>query len=533
VLCGLRVLPSISWTNDLITEALDRNPGAPYETVEWVSAAVFDNNTTQCNYSARHNADTQGERLDMTNWATVSLPKVLMPHINLNTLGGSRMDLIFKQGFDKLSIIAMCHPLHPQLVANRTRRWCDSFAAIQAGTYFTRPNYTPLVAQHLVYRPPIWDRLQSKNEDVEEEVRIMRVHPAHRHSIVMFCGGDGLAIMRLNWTLARDPRQYLASPTDVCGQPLPSLIPVQGEHPHGTCHVLHMGWRPYYPLLGGILTAIGHLECKKDFSVSDYNDHDHAMAILIEGVAQYFMLLDSQGGGHPLSMVSIFLGAVAANTDLEWLAHFLHDFGFLYWEMRQSVRSNDSTQIDLIWRECISFMHTDISHKTQYAPMAIMRIYWSEAMTPWLANIYHQHRTLSLLGLPGSNVGWDMPIEKENLMLNSVARPSKERFDKYVEELNFLGPVSRGQERLLMANRTRSPNQMKSIQADVQLVVEHLVVTLGGTWQAALVPRVQKDSKLVNPPRSPQPWVAVARLAASGDFYDWMKGHLDSKVTWM
>jgi hypothetical protein len=59
---------------------------------------------------------------------------------------------------------------------------------------------------------------------------------------------------------------------------------------------------------------------------------------------------------------------------------------------------------------------------------------------------------------------------------------------------------------------------MKSIQADVQLVVEHLVVTLGGTWQAALVPRVQKDSKLVNPPRSPQPWVAVARLAASGDF---------------
>jgi hypothetical protein len=32
---------------------------------------------------------------------------------------------------------------------------------------------------------------------------------------------------------------------------------------------------------------------------------------------------------------------------------------------------------------------------------------------------------------------------------------------------------------------------MKSIQADVQLVVEHLVVTLGGTWQAALVPRVQ------------------------------------------
>jgi hypothetical protein len=90
VLTGLRVLPSINWTNDLVTDALARNPGAPYEVVDWVTAAVFDNNTTQCNYSASHNADTQGERLDMTNWATVSLPKALMPHININTLSGSR-----------------------------------------------------------------------------------------------------------------------------------------------------------------------------------------------------------------------------------------------------------------------------------------------------------------------------------------------------------------------------------------------------------------------------------------------------------
>ena len=63
--------------------------------------------------------------------------------------------------------------------------------------------------------------------------------------------------------------------------------------------------------------------------------------------------------------------------------------------------------------------------------------------------------------------------------------------------------------------------------------MEHLVAVLGGTWQAALVLRAPKDSKLVNPPRSPQPWAAVARLAASGEFDDWMKGHLDSKVTWM
>ena len=92
--------------------------------------------------------------------------------------------------------------------------------------------------------------------------------------------------------------------------------------------------------------------------------------------------------------------ACAVNVDLEWLVHFLADFGFLYWDMRQSVRGNASKTIDLIWRECVSFMHTNESHKTQYAPMAIMRIFWSEALSPALAAIYHRHRTISLLGLP-------------------------------------------------------------------------------------------------------------------------------------
>ena len=73
------------------------------------------------------------------------------------------------------------------------------------------------------------------------------------------------------------------------------------------------------------------------------------------------------------------------------------------------VRSNDSATIDLIWREAVSFMHTDESHKTQYAPMAIMRIFLSEALSPELAAVYHRHRTISLIGLPGCNVGWDMP----------------------------------------------------------------------------------------------------------------------------
>eukprot|EP00965_Chrysotila_dentata_P135720 4487160-Pleurochrysis_carterae.AAC.1 len=61
------------------------------------------------------------------------------------------------------------------------------------------------------------------------------------------------------------------------------------------------------------------------------------------------------------------------NIDLAWLFHFPHWFAFMYWEMRQSVRSNQSEATDLIWREAVAFLHTEGAHKTQYAPMAILR----------------------------------------------------------------------------------------------------------------------------------------------------------------
>eukprot|EP00965_Chrysotila_dentata_P130548 4316258-Pleurochrysis_carterae.AAC.1 len=68
-------------------------------------------------------------------------------------------------------------------------------------------------------------------------------------------------------------------------------------------------------------------------------------------------------------------------------------------------------------------------------------------MHPALAQVYHRNRTLSLIGMPGSNVGYDMPIEKENLMISmNVTNASRESISKYVRDLNFTGPVSRAAE---------------------------------------------------------------------------------------
>eukprot|EP00962_Isochrysis_galbana_P009201 scaffold2568_cov118-Isochrysis_galbana.AAC.2 len=76
---SIRALPSFTWTEDFVEEALRYDPGCRYPVLDWVSASVFDNYTEQMNYSATHNADTQGRRLDMTNWATLFLPRASLP----------------------------------------------------------------------------------------------------------------------------------------------------------------------------------------------------------------------------------------------------------------------------------------------------------------------------------------------------------------------------------------------------------------------------------------------------------------------
>lgn len=269
--------------------------------------------------------------------------------------------------------------------------------------------------------------------------------------------------------------------------------------------------------------------------MSDYNDYDHALCILIEGVCQYFIHLHQQGDGMPpIANSSLIAAVVSSNIDLEWLFHFLFDYGFLYWDLRQSIRANDSKRIDLAWRECVSFMHTSEANKTQYAPMAILRIFWSSALSPKLAQVYHNNRTISLLGLRGSNVGWDMPIEKENLAISTnVTRPNYDRINKYIAELNFTGPVSRGVERMLFANRQMNPSKKAKIKDDVKSLKDYLIQELGNNWQSASVPRDQSRSKLVNPARSPKPWESTARAINDGSFDKWVRSHLDSKVTWM
>eukprot|EP00965_Chrysotila_dentata_P158181 5226060-Pleurochrysis_carterae.AAC.4 len=93
-----------------------------------------------------------------------------------------------------------------------------------------------------------------------------------------------------------------------------------------------MGWRPYAPLLVNLAHQIGHTEVAADFTVASFNDYDHIMYILTEGAPKYLVYLSSRGGMPDLNNSEIAIMRLAAtNIDVKWLAHFLHDFGFLYW----------------------------------------------------------------------------------------------------------------------------------------------------------------------------------------------------------
>ena len=82
-----------------MTNALQTTRPLQYEILDGISAAVFDNFTEQMNYSAAHNADSQGQRIDMTNWATLNLPKSSVPRLNVSGLGGGDpLSAMFRPG---------------------------------------------------------------------------------------------------------------------------------------------------------------------------------------------------------------------------------------------------------------------------------------------------------------------------------------------------------------------------------------------------------------------------------------------------
>jgi len=68
---------SDAWVESLIIRALERDPGPDYEELSGVGASCFDNLTIRVAYKAYSTQDSTGFRMDMTNWATMTIPRAV------------------------------------------------------------------------------------------------------------------------------------------------------------------------------------------------------------------------------------------------------------------------------------------------------------------------------------------------------------------------------------------------------------------------------------------------------------------------
>jgi hypothetical protein len=130
-------------------------------------------------------------------------------------------------------------------------------------------------------------------------------------------------------------------------------------------------------------------------NVSVFNEHRfYFIHVQTRACAEYINFIAATPGAESLDDPEGFLAKASANIDFEWVCRFEYDAGFFVLDFLQSVRGAKSKILDLLWREFFaSAQHSGTANKTQYVPMAIMRVFWGMALTPELSKLYHKIRT--------------------------------------------------------------------------------------------------------------------------------------------
>ena len=73
------LLASRTWTEEFMQFARDYRPPCQYEELPFVGATVFDNYTRKVVYQSMVTVEKSGYLLNMTNWGSITVPKMLAP----------------------------------------------------------------------------------------------------------------------------------------------------------------------------------------------------------------------------------------------------------------------------------------------------------------------------------------------------------------------------------------------------------------------------------------------------------------------
>ena len=230
---------------------------------------------------------------------------------------------------------------------------------------------------------------------------------------------------------------------------------------------------------------------------------------MVRACAEYASELSLTPGAPDSGDYDSFRAAALRNIDFGWVFFFLSEHGFLVLQFQQSVRSNDHAKLNLLWREFYGLAHNGRANKTNYCPMVIMRIYWSLCLVKPLRDLADSMRTIPAGTVPGSNTGWDMPIER----LNGAIRRHMKVFSPHLIMLfvlaySFIEHVAGAFLFASCAGFFRlwiSEPSPRDTDSDVRVLVAWLRLQVGSDW--AHVSRANTSARAtVTSDRSIPPW---------------------------
>ena len=516
-----------TWAESLCEDALLRDPGPPYKVANGITAAVFDNFMINVGYGSYATVDSSGTKLAMTNWATALLPDAVLPDDwaglagMLGAGGIFRDDVALEDFIDQFSLLA------PDIVANQRSRWSEYLDAAVAGTIWDKEPYnSPYPPTRFVYHDPMEGVLQSSYEDVNFEMRWMRMSPWHKFSEIIMIGGDGLSFKRMVDRISQDPDQFLHK--------TPLIIPRLGEAPHGKYHVMHGHWRLWAPLIMCMAGVVRNTALKADPTVADFNRHEHFLRIMTRAFSEYVVEIAATGSDYHNSVH--FLRLADNNLSFAYVCMFLYLFAFQYLQMRSAIRKNDSKRLDMVWRENLATARSSMANKTNYSQMSVVLIYWGMCLREPLRTVFHNTRTLRWLH---THVGWDMPIEKLNMWIKMsvVAHITFEQIRQFVRRLNFTHTVVRHVESVVHRFRKADDETLKKIDNDVELIKEFLRNKIGRDFATATA---HSDENLLSvnmadwggnrAARARAPWMQMR--AAMSDYRKYVRNVVTNKCKW-
>ena len=139
---------------------------------------------------------------------------------------------------------------------------------------------------------------------------------------------------------------------------------------------MHCHWRLNRQFIMWCAKEVGNEQVIEDPNVSVFNSHRYFfLNVLTRACAEYINLIAETPGAETLDDPIGFLAKADSNLDLAWVCHFAYDAGFFVLDSLQSVRGNDSSTLDLLWREFFGAAHSGTANKTQNVPMAIMCVF--------------------------------------------------------------------------------------------------------------------------------------------------------------